>query len=378
MSIFTANDAFHKQVFLEKVFRENLSSSFFMKFSGADVLGVNGSTGHINPIADNTSSTLSVQGSPIVVQRDLSIGQGGGKIKMPLVKALIGDGLKGSSGVTLEDNLESLAASNFEIELEEYLHGITADNPLGRQQSYFSITEACANALTAWGIEKIDNLCFDALQGSASNILYAGGKTSIDHASTGLEANDKLTIDLLRQAKVQAKSGFKGKGAARTHQKFKIKPYKSGGKDYYFVVLHPDVMYDLQQDSEFQDAMKYAADRGSSNPLFTGADAITMDGLVIFSHDRSYITDPAGTGESDWGSNSNVPGAKVSLFGENALAIALGKAPQISTQTKDFGRYIEYGYQGIFQIKKIQFDSQDYGSLEIRCARTRISDDARN
>jgi len=143
-------------------------------------------------------------------------------------------------------------------------------------------------------------------------------------------------------------------------------------------VLHPDVMYDLQQDSEFQDAMKYAADRGSSNPLFTGADAITMDGLVIFSHDRSYITDPAGTGESDWGSSSDVPGAKVSLFGENALAIALGKAPQISTQTKDFGRYIEYGYQGIFQIKKIQFDSQDYGSLEIRCARTRISDDARN
>ena len=83
MSIFTANDAFHKQIFLEKVFRENLSSSFFMKFSGADVLGVNGATGHINPIADSTSSTLSVQGSPIVVQRDLSVGQGGGNIKMP-------------------------------------------------------------------------------------------------------------------------------------------------------------------------------------------------------------------------------------------------------------------------------------------------------
>ena len=374
MSIFTANDAFHKQIFLEKVFRENLSSSFFMKFSGADVLGVNGATGHINPIADSTSSTLSVQGSPIVVQRDLSVGQGGGKIKMPLVKALIGDGLKGSTGVTLEDNLESLAASNFEIELEEYLHGITADNPLGRQQSYFSITEACANALTAWGIEKIDNLCFDALQSSASNILYAGTATS-----TGtLTANDKITLDLLRKAKVQAKAGFKGKGAARTHQKFKIKPYKSSGKDYYFVVVHPDVMFDLQQDTEFQDAMKYAADRGNSNPLFTGADAITMDGLVIFSHDRAYITDPAGTGESDWGSSSTVPGAKVSLFGENALAIALGKAPQISTQTKDFGRFIEYGYQGIFQVKKIKFDNQDYGSFEIRCARTRISDDDRN
>ena len=374
MSVFTANDAFHKQIFLEKVFRENLSSSFWMKFSGADVLGVNGSTGHINPIADSTSSTLSVPGSPIVVQRDLSVGQGGGKIKMPLVKALIGNGLKGSTGVTLEDNLESLAASNFEIELEEYLHGIEADNPLGRQQSYFSITEACSNALQAWGIEKIDTLCFEAMQDNASNILYAGSATS-----TGtLTANDKITIDLLRKAKVRAKAGFKGKGSARTHQKFKIKPYKFGGKDYYFVVLHDDVMFDLQQDTEFQDAMKYAAERGNSNPLFTGADAITMDGLVIFSHDRSYITDPNGTGESDWGSGANVPGAKVTLFGENALAIALGKAPQISTQTKDFGRFIEYGYQGIFQVKKIKFDNQDYGSFEIRCARTRNSDADRN
>lgn len=374
MSIFTATTDFEKVKFLERVFRENLSSSFWMKFSGADVLGVNGSTGHLTTTVDSVSSTISVPGSPIVVHRDLS-GEGGAKIKMPLVKALIGDGLKGSSNVTLEDNLEDLAASNFEIELEEYLHGVTADNPLGRQRAYFSVTEACANALVAWGIEKIDNLCFDAMQGSSTNLLYAGSATS----TATLTANDKITIDLLRKAKVQAKSGFKGTGSGRTNQKFKIKPYKFQGKDYYFVVLSPDVMYDLQKDSEFQDAMKYAAERGKSNPLFTGADAITVDGLVIFSHARSFITDPAGTGQSDWGSGSNVPGAKVTLFGENALAIALAKAPNIDVKYKDLhDRFINYGYQGIFQVKKIAFDSKDYGVFEIRCARTRISDSDRN
>ncbi len=372
---FMTESSTHKQVFLEKIFREMLPSSFWMKFSGISELIANGAQDHISPVTDKSATWASPAGSPIVVFRDLDAEKRGAKVQFPLTKALIGDGLKGSDTVTLENNLERLATSQFEMELEEYLHGVEADNPLGRQRVYFSITESCAQSLAAWGIEKIDQLCFDALQKvPASNITYAGTATSI----STLTANDKLTIDLLRQVKVQAKSSFKGKGPSRVHQKYKIKPYKYAGKDYYFVVVHPDVMHDLQKDAEFKEAMKYVSERGRDNLLFTGADAITMDGLVIFSHDRSYITDPNGSGEPDWGEGADVPGAKVTLFGENALAVALGKAPSISTQYKDFGRRIEYGYQGIYQVKKIAFDNQDYGFSEIRCARSRISDAYRN
>ncbi|MAF26004.1 N4-gp56 family major capsid protein [bacterium] len=375
MPIYTGTTDFDKIAFEEKVFREKLSSSYWMKFSGADVLALNNSTGHINPTIDGTmSATISVPGSPIMVYRDLE-GKRGAKIKIPIVKALVGEGLRGSQDVTLEDNLEELQASNFEIELEEYLHGVTERSPLGRQRSYFDLIESCSQALIGWGIERIDELCFEAIEKDPSNVIYAGGVNNV----ANLTDNDKITIDLLREAKVQAQAGFKGKGAARTHQKFRINPYKYQGKDYYFVIVPPDVMYDLQKDTEFQDAMKYAYDRGNSNPLFTGAAAITMDGLVVFSHDRVFITDPAGTGEADWGSGADVPGAKVTLFGQNALAIAIAKAPSIDIGYKDLHkRFINFGYQGIFQVKKIAFDNQDYGVMQIRCARTRLSDIARN
>ncbi len=378
MTHYVTDNQFKREAYLEKIFREGLPSSFFLKFAGVSEIVVNGQTGHISPIKDNTSTWSSPGGTPVVVFRDLNANQRGALVRFPIINALIGEGLKGSNNVTLEDNLERIVASQFEMTLEEHLHGVTAEDPLARQEAYFSILTSCAEALTAWGIENIDNLCFKELEhpldSTSSNILYAGTATNVG----GLTENDKISIDLLRKAKLMARSGFKGTGAARTNQKYSIEPYKYGGKDYYFVVMHPDCMYDLQKDAEFQDAMKYAADRGKDNPLFTGVDAITMDGLAIFSHPRAYITDPNGSGEADWGSGASVAGAKISILGQNALAIALGKAPEIRTQTKDFTRFVQYGYQGIYNVKKIAFNGNDYGSFEIRCARSRVSDKYRN
>ncbi len=374
MGQYATNDVFKKEAFLEQIWREKLPSAFFPRFSGVSDLIVNGQTDYMTPTTDKTSTWLSPNGTPVIIFRDLNGGKGA-KLQFPITKALNDEAKLGSKNVTLEDELERVVASQFEMTLEEWLHGVKSESPLTRQEAYFSVDLTCVQALTAWGIEHIDDLCFKAIQGvDATNVLYAGDKSDTDQ----LEPNHTLSIDLLRKAKLMARSGYKGNGQNRQYQKYAIDPYKMGGKEYYIVIVHPDCLYDLQKDAEYQDAMKYAADRGKDHPFFTGVDAITMDGLAIFSHPRSYITDPNGRKIEDWGANNDVPGAKVSILGQNALAIAMGKAPRIMTQTKDFGRFIQYGYQGIYNVKKVGFDNQDYGLFEVRCARTRISDLYRN
>jgi N4-gp56 family major capsid protein len=218
----------------------------------------------------------------------------------------------------------------------------------------FSIDEESRAALQGWGSEKIDQLAFDAIEASPTKIFYGGSATG-----TGdITATDLITPALISKVRVWCKVGG---GRAQTP----LRPVRVDGKTYFVMLVHPDVAYDLKQDSTYAQANREARERGKSNPLFTGALGV-WDGVVIHEHENVSIV-------TNWGGGSNVNGAKCSFMGAQSLVWAWGKKPSVVAKNFDYENEHGYAWGMICGTNKPKFNSLDYGSVGVYVARTQIN-----
>lgn len=305
---------------------------------------------------------------PIFINRDLTKQQGD-KLTFPLVLGLSQNGILGSTGKALKGNEEKLQPYAFSVELEEYAHAVADKNPLGRKRVMFNVPATASAMLMDWGSRLIDRLIIKSVEGGTvnftggsqtfsapTNIIYGGSAT----ATSNITASDKLTLALLQKLRVRAATRNDG-------GRFKIRPVKIEGRDYYVALCHPDILYDLKQDTDFKTYMQQARERSADHPIFRGATAITADGIVLHEHEDASIF-------TNWGSGSNVAGGYVTLFGAQAVSMALGVAPHMETEYEDYGRQVGNSYQMIMGIARSQFNSMDYGVAQLRVARTQIAD----
>jgi len=79
----------------------------------------------------------------------------------------------------------------------------------------------------------------DAMIAGAS-VQYAGGRA----ATSAITATDVLTVDDVRKA-------------VRTLKKAKARKFTNGGKPHFICICDPDVTFDLQSDSKWEDVRKY-------------------------------------------------------------------------------------------------------------------------
>jgi len=266
---------------------------------------------------------------------------------------LTGAGVTGDN--TLEGNEEKLQTYNHDVVLEQYRHAVRDAGGMTRQRAMFSIDEQSKLAIMDWGSEKLDALLFSAIDGSPTKQLWGGSATS----KATLTTSDTLTEWLISKAKAWAITGG-------NRGQTPLRPVKVGGKNYFVLVVHPDVMYDLKQSTAFLNARREAEKRGSENPLFTGSSAI-WDGVVIHEHENCTIGTDAGSG-------GNVPYANCYLMGAQSLCLAWGKRGSVVQETFDYGNQHGYAYGMICKASKPSFNSKDYGSLHIQIARTQIAD----
>jgi N4-gp56 family major capsid protein len=362
MNNFVDDTTNRAQKYLETVWREKVTNLFWTKFMDFPMPGQAGfaeSQFIIDQQTGLVTGYKSKDNAAIYVMRDLTKGQGD-KVTFSHVKSLRGEGIKGSDGTTLKNNVEDMSASAFYLELEEYAHAVGDKSPLGRKRTMFDIVQIMGEQLMSWGGVKTDNLIWDALySGTPSAILYPGTVS----ATTGLtdDPSHKITMKDLRKAKVIAKTEKIG-------SRFIIEPLIINGKDHYIVVMPEDSMLDLKNlDTEYQAALLHAATKGDANPIFAGAEAVTVDGLILYSHDRAKKV-------TNWGSASNLPGSRIKLFGKKAICYAMGPAPTMVADDEDFGRAKELAFMMYSAFKRPTFDSIDVGSLEIRVSRTQVSD----
>lgn len=333
---FATGNALTKKAWDESLFRDTVKDSFFNKFMGST--------------ADN------------IVQTNEKLSKDkGDKVTFGIRMRLSGNGV--TSGQILEGNEEALTTYSDDVTLEEYAHGVRDRGPLDRQRAMFSIDEESVAALKGWGSEKIDNLIFKALETSPSKVFYKTptltSTTTLATATTAVTAADsKITPALISYAKTYAMTG-----GNRTQTP--LRPIKIDGKAHYLLLIHPNVMFDLQQDSTFAQAIREAEVRGKENPLFSGAFAI-WDGVVIHTHESAPFYTNGGAGGA-------VPYCHGQLLGAQAVMWAWGKRPEVKSEQFDYGREHGYAWSFIAGTDTPTFNSLRYGAVSVVVSCTNVA-----
>ena len=336
---FTTDNALTKKAWEEKLYRDASKDSYFSKFMG--------------------------EGSDNIVQVNNKLSKDSGDeitfgIRMRLSGAGVGEGTQ------LEGNEEALTTHNFKVTLAQARHAVRDAGAMARQRALFTISTEARSALKDWLSEKQDALKFTALASAPTRCFYHVDTT---YSTTGTYATakaalnattSKITPQLLDFAKAWALTGG---NRAQTP----LRPVKIKGKMYFAVVMHPDVAYDLRQDTKWFETVQNALPRDEENPIFSGALGV-WNGMVLHDHESVPIYLNGGGGA--------VPGSDIYLMGAQSLCWANGQRMPIVEKKFDYDNEVGHALGMIYGVGKPKFNSKDYGSVCIPVARTRISDAA--
>jgi len=333
---FATNDALTKKAWEEKLLRDVVKENYFSKF-------------------------MSEKGDNIVhVKSNLEKTQGD-NITYGLRMRAEFEGVTGST--PLEGNENDLDFFTDNVSLEYYRIGIKTGGRLDRKRVMFSIDSEAQDALKEVGTNKIEQLCFNSIFGSYTRIAYKTGTNFLQNATkatvvSALDAtNSRATPGFISALKTYAKTGG-------NRSFVPLRPVKISGKDYWVLLVHPDVIYDLKQDAAIKSAWEGARERDMDNPLFRDAEVI-WDGVVVHSNERVPIATNGGAG--------SVAFSEGVMLGAQALMWAWGEKPFTESETFDYKDKKGYSWNMIAGVKKPVFNSQNYGSIGAFFSRTNVS-----
>lgn len=301
---------------------------------------------------------------------------------MQLVGDITSDGVVGDN--ILEGNEESMWNDSIEIRIDQIRQGVRSRGRMAEQDTVIRFRATGRDKLAFWMADKIDELMFLTISGvpyttnldgtarpgtsqlpslafasdvtapSTGRLMYAGTATS-----TGtLTAADRMSWNFLVSAQAMAK-------------RKRIKPIRSGGREYYAVLMSTEQNRDLKVDSNYQTIVSRAGPRGDANPLFRGATAV-CENLVIYDHQKVYNTLGLASG-SRWGSGGTIHGSQALLLGAQAMGLAtIGDVGyEESTQT-DYNNRPGTAVGRIIGLLKPQYQSifdgrtkQDFGVMSL-------------
>lgn len=319
-------DALTKKLWEEELFRDTIKEAYFSRFMG------------------KSSDSLAQ------VKEDLTKSKGD-RITYGIRMRLTGTGV--ISGQTLENNEEKLTTHSFNVSLERYRNAVRDAGSLDRQRAVYDMDRESRDALKDWGTEKIDQLCFDTLTASPTKIFYGGNATS----TANIDATDIIDPSVISKVKAWALTGG-------NRAQVPLRPVKVGGKNYFILLVHPEVIYDLSQDAAWAQAAREALPRGTDNPIFSGAEYM-WNGVVIHSHENVPLA-------NTWG-GAAVHGAKCIFMGAQALLWAWGERPTMVEEEFDYQEEHGYAWRMTCGLAVPTFDSKVYGSVGVYLACTNVS-----
>ena len=310
-----------KNVWVKRAWKHAREHSFIMQFTGT---GMNSMCQRI------TELTKTEKGDHAVIR---------------LVPDLVGDGTTGDN--VLLGNEEALEGYDTKIEIDQLRHAVKNKGRMNDQRSVFNFRMEAKDKLGFWLARIVDELAFLSLAGvtwdkalngadrpvgkvghrlqdldfapaNAGAAAYtakrhfrwskAAGRIVEDQDTAALTSADTLTYNALLEARALMKDRY-------------IRGIRSkGGEEFYHVFLPPLAYLRLKQDPEYQAALRHAMPRSAKNPLFSG-NSVMMDGMILHEHHKVFNTSGAAAG-SKWGTGGNVDGARISICGAQALAMA--------------------------------------------------------
>jgi N4-gp56 family major capsid protein len=222
--------------------------------------------------------------------------------------------------------LKNWAANKLRSDIITSLGAITADGDV--QITYAAATAGQRNT---WLVNNADRVLFGASKSNAVSGVYATALTTIDNTA------DKLTAAQITLAKRMARTATP-----------KIRPIRINNDEEWFVMFVPSMVFrDLMLDPVIINALQYAWNRGSDNPLFTAGDLI-YDGVIIREIPELPVI-------ADVGSGGTVDVGASYLCGAQAIGIAWAQRTKAITNERDYGFFSGVGVQEIRGVAKLRF-----------------------
>jgi len=340
VTAFGTNDAQTVKIWSSLTLREALKATLFEKLLG-------------------TSKTSIIQR---LVELEKSAGD---QIKYDLLMQMTGAGVTGDN--RMRDNEEALVYYQDTVNIDQ-LRNAHAFRRMSQQRTLHDMRMDAKANLADWFAGKFDDYMFRTLCGdttlahgqtatapTSNHIIYSGDATS----QAGLDSADQFSLADIDYAKEKAKTLTPP-----------IRPTTVDGKEMYVVILHPYSVTDLRLDvanSAYVDwptIQMMANQRGSNNPIFTGALGV-YNNCILFESTRIY---------------SPVANVRRNLFlGAQAGVFAMGGAYDSIEKSRvgkdnlmswyeeadDYGNEKGISVGSIFGINKSVFNSADYGLITV-------------
>ena len=339
---YSTSSAETKKLWSEALFRDTAKKSYFDKFTG--------------------------DGSNNVVQMKADLTKDKGDQIYFFIRHRTTSGFL-ASGTPVEGNEQNMSTADDSVTVDEKNFGVKDGGMIKRQRAFYDTDSEMFQALTDQGAENVDQEHFTALDSQNTTVFYkvSGVFTitaTLATATAAITATDTLDADFINTFRPWLVTGGNRSQAP-------IRPIKVDGRDYYILLVHPDVTSDLKKDATFHAAQREALERSKSNPIFSGALGV-WDGIIIHEHENIALATNGGLG-------TNVPYAKCHVLGAQSLMIGWAQKPDVVPDKFSYGQIHGLAWLSMFGIAKPQFTNaagttKDYGSVNVILARTQISD----
>lgn len=331
----------------------------------------------------NLFSDLMGTGPDAIIQKVTDLEKAkGDTVKLHIFGKLATYGKEGDAA--LETNEEALAPYSDTIKIDQYRHAVKLDGKMTEQRSAVNLRTEAGVQLGTYARDLFTEMLTCNLSGArgvrtglilptswtgfAGNALITPDSAHqlIAGAGTkaGLTTADKMSTALLDKAKVKIQ--------LLMNAGVPMRPATVKGKKYFVVILTPEQMYDLRQDTNWINAQKDANVRSEDNPIFSGAEGV-WNGFIIRVNDAGVLF-------NDYGAGANVNAARAVILGAQAAGVAFGNSGSKSgnnfkyIEKVDFDYFNQNGFAiaSIFGIKKLQFNSKDNGVFTLDTAYTAL------
>lgn len=286
--------------------------------------------------------------------------EGKGKdVTFGLVSQLSGSAITGDS--SLEGNEQSLSTFSNTVSTNQKRLAVRDTGKFANSKVLYDFRSTSLDLLKTQYSELIDADIFSALSATSGTHAYYRADATLSVYATSDPKGDLAATDGITLADISAlKTLAQISGSAN----YRMRPIRVDGNDYYVMVIHPEVAYDLFELDEFQQIQREAQVRGNDNPLFKGALGI-YNGVVIHSHE--------GVNTFDNGGGAAVKGARNLFMGAQAACFAESSDMMWVEKTFDYGNQLGISAAKIYGVDISDYNSKDYGVIQYVSARTDLS-----
>ncbi len=324
-----------------------------------------------------------------IIQRKVETSKSAGdKITYGLRTNLSGRGF--TENEIAEGNGESLSIYSDSLVINELGNVVAtrSQNTIDQQRVPFDLRENCMDALAQWFAKRMSVSFFNQVCGntavtdtvytgmqstvepSSGRVLWAGSRT----ADESLTSSDTFNLQLIDKAKEAAlvaspmvRPIMVGKKKRNT-EGVMVDDYDGLTEAKYVMYLHPYQVTDLRTNTstgQWLDISKAAMTGGevTNNPIYTGALG-EYNGVIL----RQAFDLPAGINSSTGAIISST--RRAVMLGAQSAAIAFGQKSAANNyrwneELFDHKRSLEVSAWTIWGMKKIQFNSVDFGTIVV-------------